>query len=119
MAYYGITDKSQLIDIRTIKEGCDQYIDALNYLLNAGKDVAQASKICTKEAMSVDGQSLEMTLYEMGKDFADVAKEYSGYANELYQQAVGVYNEQVAELNAYLQEQANKKAQQNANKGSN
>ena len=60
--------------------------------------------------MNVDGESMQPALYELAQTIAEVANTYAGYVNELNAQAVGVYNEQVRELNAYYQQLAQQQA---------
>ena len=110
MAYYGITSQSQLIDYSTIRNGCDAYMDALNYMIEAAQKVIEAGEICDKKTMNVDRESMQPALYELAQTIAEVANTYAGYVNELNAQAVGVYNEQVRELNAYYQQLAQQQA---------
>ncbi len=107
---YGITSESQLIDIDTIGNGVSAYITALNSLVEAAQEVANASDSCGETALSVDGKTLQPALYELAVAMSDDANKYAEAANGVYEQAVAVYNAQVAELNAYYQQLA---AQQN------
>ena len=107
---YGITSESQLIDIETIGNGVSAYINALNSLIAAAQAIATCADECGEKALSINGQSMQPTIYELAVTMSDEANKYAEAANGVYEQAVAVYNAQVAELNAYYQQLA---AQQN------
>ena len=53
---YGITSKSQLIDINTIKAGCEMYINALDDFEKSGENVVLAAEKCDKkQKISING----------------------------------------------------------------
>jgi len=101
MGKYGITSEAQLIDIATIKSGCEAYISALDFFEEGGNQVKVAGSVCNSRALSVDGASFESQITQIGNDFSNLKGEYAGKASAVYSAAVGVYNEQVAELNEY------------------
>ena len=117
MAYYGITSESQLIDYETIRNGCVAYVEALEGFYTAAQQIIDAGTTMDKKALSVDGATMQPVLYELGETIGNLANEYAGYANDVYVQAINIYNEQVAELNEYYrklaEQQAAKAAQQN------
>ena len=110
MAYYGITSEAQLIDYQTIRQGCQQYVDALSYFSEAGQQIIDAGNTCSKDAMSVDGASMQSIIVEIGELIMQIETEYSSYANQVYSDAVTVYNQQVAELNEYNRRVAEEQA---------
>lgn len=115
MAYYGITSQSQLMDYSTIRNGCDAYMGSLEYFIEAAQLVMEAAEMCDKKAMNVDGASMQPVLYELAQAIATIGNEYAEYVNDTNTQAVGVYNEQVRELNAYYEMLARQKESQNTN----
>ena len=107
---YGITSESQLLRIDTVRNGCTKYIEALEYFVEAGKQVVEAGDICDKNALSVDSSSMQPVLYEIGQAIMAMADEYAAKANEAYTQAVNIYNSQVAELNEHYRKLAAEQA---------
>lgn len=99
---YGITNRNQMIDVNTIRKGCQELIIALRDFDKCGKLVCKAGETCTKKALSVDNSSLEGQISEIGEQIKAVKGTYEGYANELIQQAMDVYREQENEYNNYL-----------------
>lgn len=110
---YGITSEAQLIDINAIRMGCAQYVDDLDYFVEAGEQICGAGDICSSKALSVDDSSMQQNLYDLGQAIAALADSYASAANDVYAQAVSVYNAQVAELQAYYQSLENQKNQNN------
>ena len=98
---YGITSESQIIDIGTIRSGCNQYISALDFYTDGGNQVIEAGSTCNAKALSVDGASFESEITQVGEKMKQLKDTYSSAAEAVYAQAVQVYNEQVAELNEY------------------
>ena len=109
---YGITSESQLIDVATIKSGCSAYIKALDFFTEGGNKITEAGHFCNKQALSVDGQSYEDEICEVGKQVTELRDTYAGYAEAVYGAAVQVYNAQVAELNEYNRWLAQQRAAQ-------
>lgn len=98
---YGITDKSQLIDIDTIQSGCERLKDAANDFDRCGADIVSAGIICDKKALSVDEASLEITINDLGEEVKDIKTAIIRNADQLLSDATTIYNMQVAELNEY------------------
>lgn len=113
MAYYGITSESQLIDYESIRNGCVAYVQALEGFTEAGEKIIEAGTIMDKDALSVDGASMQPSLYELGQMIGNLANEYAEYANAVYTDAIRIYNEQVAELNEYYRKLAEQQQQKN------
>lgn len=113
MAYYGITSESQLIDIESIQSGCISYAQSLDYFIQAGQQIIDAGTACDAKAMSVDGSSMQPTLYEFGQMVQELSNTYSAYVSDVCNQAVNVYNAQVAELNEYYRKLAEQRAANN------
>lgn len=109
---YGITDRSQLIDVDTIRSGCESYKRALSFFTEGGNQVISAGHSCNAKALSVDGSSFETDIVDIGNQIIALEAEYSSYAEAVYAQAVQVYNAQVAELNEYNRWLAQQRAAQ-------
>lgn len=108
---YGITSESQIIDLSTILSGCSAYKTALNDFDKSGTTVIKAGETCNKKALEVDGDTLEYPITDLGQAIKDLKNEYSGYADEVEAEARRIYNEQVAELNAYRAQQQQNQSQ--------
>lgn len=98
---YGITSKSQIIDINAISSGCNELRKAAEEFSSCGKLVSDAGGDCTADVLSVDDQSMEPVLESLGKSIKDVESTIVGYANSIESAANQVYNAQVAELAEY------------------
>ena len=98
---YGITSESQLIDVGTIGSGCNAFVSALNVFSDGANQMISAGQTCNEKALSVDGTSFEADITSIGQQINQLRDEYASYADAVYAAAVQVYNEQVAELNAY------------------
>ena len=111
---YGITSKSQLIDLNTIVAGANQFRTAIEDFERSGNAVIEAGETCTKKALSVDDSTLEFSITDLGNEMKDLKSTFSSYADELVAQATRVYNAQVTELNEYIRQQelAKQQAQQ-------
>ena len=103
---YGITKESQLIDLSTIKSACDKYKDALNDFEKCGVDVNSAGIMCNEKALSVDDNAIEITLTEMAEEIKNVKSQFSACADQVYADAVDIYNNQMTELNEYNRRKA-------------
>lgn len=111
---YGITSSSQLVDLDTIRSGCEQFKKALEDFKSCGKAVIAAGETCSKKALSIDENSLEFSITDLGTEIKSLKDVYSAYADQLMAEAIQVYNAQVNELNEYIrQQEAEKQRQQN------
>ena len=119
MAHYGITSESQLIDYETIRNGCVQYVEALEGFTTAAQQIIEAGTVMNKDALSVDGASMQPVLYELGETIGNLPTDYAAIANAIYEQAIQIYNEQVAELNEYYRQLAAQQAAQQQQKQNN
>lgn len=99
---YGITNRNQMIDVNTIRKGCQELSVALRDFEKCGKLVCRAGETCTKKALSVDNSSLEGQISEIGEQIKAIKDTYVGYADALAQEALDVYRDQEAEYNNYL-----------------
>lgn len=102
---YGITSRSQLIDIQSIKQGCNQLEDALNDFEKSGDLVIESGNLCNKDALSLDEKSMEYSLTELGEAIKALKGEYQAYTQEVENQANRVYSEQCEELQRYIESQ--------------
>lgn len=109
---YGITSTSQIIDVATIEAGCNAYKQALSDFDDCGSEVVQAGETCTKKALSVDDQTLQYPITDLGNAIKDLKGEYEGYADAVAAEARRIYNAQVAEYNEY-QRQLQQQQKQN------
>ena len=108
MGKYNITSASQLIDKGTIIAGCNNLKKAAEDLQKAGEKVKSTAKLCTKEAMEVEGQSYEPIIAEVGKEVTNGYKDMVSQADAIIAEANRVYSEQNAELKAYIRAQQEK-----------
>ena len=102
---YGITSTSQIIDINTILSGCAAYKNALRDFETCGNTVIKAGETCTSKALSVDNNTLQYPITDLGQAIKDLKTEYTGYAEDVEAQAKKIYNAQVAEYNDYVARQ--------------
>lgn len=111
---YGITSQSQIIDINTIKSGCETIIKELECLEKCGEKVINAGIICNKKALSVDSESLEGSIIEVGEQIKNTKNELVISAEQLIADAMVVYNAQVSEYNEYIRQlEEQRRKQQN------
>lgn len=109
---YGITHESQLIDIYTIIDGVNKYRAAIKHFDLCGKKVVNASEMCTPEALSVDNNSLQPSIEELGLEIQKLKDQLNALADELLYEAQLVRQQQYNELVAYQQQQAALQQQQ-------
>lgn len=109
---YGITSTSQIIDLPTILSGCAAYKSALNDFEKCGNTVIKAGETCSKKALSVDDNTLQYPITDLGQAIKDLKAEYTGYAEDVEAQARRIYQEQVAEYNDYIARQRAAQQQQ-------
>lgn len=102
---YGITSESQIIDLAAIKSGCNTFKNVLEDFDQCGRLVMKAGETCNSKALSVDDQSLQYPIVELGEAIRALRGEYIGYADEVIASAQRVYIEQKAELAAYQEAQ--------------
>ena len=110
---YGITSKSQLIDVGTIQSGCQAYINALDFFETGGKQLVDAGSLCNAQALSVDGCSFQADIDQMGQSAIQEKAKLINAATSVYNEAVSVYNAQVKELNEYNRRMAEQRAKAN------
>ena len=109
----GITSESQLIDINTIAAGCNSFISALEIFINGANRIVEAGSLCDGKALSIDGKTLQPEITEIGTQIGNLYNEYANCAQDVYNQAVRIYEQQVAELNEYYRQQAAAQQQNN------
>lgn len=105
MAYYGITNKNQIIDFETIKKGCNDYRAALDSFVDCGVAVMKAAEMCDKKALSVDYKTLQDYMAEIGEKIIKLRETYGMYSVEVARQAVTICSQQVDELTQYQAKQ--------------
>lgn len=102
---YGITNKSQIIDIDQIERGCNKLQDAATNLKKYGNSVANISQICNVNALSANGKSMVPVIQEYGEAIMERGEELSSYASSLMDAARSVYRTQQNEYISYLEDQ--------------
>lgn len=115
---FNITSESQLIDIQTIKIGCNALKIATEDFATSGRTVIKAGETCTEKALSIDKETLEYKISDIGQEMIRCKEIIDSYADYTLAEAVKLYNQQVTELNEYyrwLEEQQRLKNQQNNN----
>lgn len=99
---YGITSKSQIIDITQINRGCDVLETVAGCLKKYGGEVANISKICDEKALSADGKSNVKAIEEKGNSIINRGKAIEKYTSELRELAQGIKRSQDSEYASYL-----------------
>ena len=110
---YGITSTSQIIDINTIKSGCETIINEVECFEKCGERVISAGNICNKKALSVDEGSLEGAITDVGEEIKRVKEEITINVEQLMADAMNVYNAQVTEYNEYIRQLEEQRRKQN------
>ena len=111
MANYGITNTNQIIDIATIKTGCNTLLEAIEDFKASAKKVLEASELCGKKALEVNDKEYTTSIAEIGNKLNEIANTYTQVVNQIQQDAQRVYNNQVAEYNSYVAEQEKQKSE--------
>lgn len=109
MAYYGITKESQLIDMAAINAGCDVIDTAAEDFVKSGKIVGQAADTCGKDAMSVDGKTMQPSLEELSEQIIDLKNSVTGFTAQIRSVTSRIYSQQSQELQNYQEEMRKKK----------
>lgn len=103
---YGITSESQIIDIKTIRNGVNQYCEAIKDFEICGRKVISASETCNADALSIDNSTLQYPIESLGEEIKSLKEQLNGIAEELLYEAESVYRAQYNELVEYRQQQA-------------
>ena len=98
---YGITSSSQLIDIATIYAGCDKIDEAAKRYIDCSKKINNASTICNKDAMSIDGKTLQPTMDELADQIKSLTGNITSFTAEIRSIASQILVNQQRELEAY------------------
>ena len=115
MAYYGITSRSELIDIATISTGCSQLEVAAEKFIKCADLVDSAANICDSSALSVENTTMQPQLQADSEFIRSLQNVVSGFSTAIRSASSQVYAAQEAELAAYLEEQRKLAEQQAAN----
>lgn len=102
-----ITKEEHIIDLETIKKGCQQLIDAAADFKTCATSLSSAANTCTAEALSVDNTSMQPTLTELHTTVSGIQGQIEGFAKDIVDAANNIYNQQWAELNEYRANQGN------------
>lgn len=106
---YGITSSSQLIDITTIYKGCDKIDEAAKNYTKCSEKLNDASTTCNKDAMSIDGKTMQPTIDELADMIKDLTATITSYTAQIRSVASQILVNQQNELVAY-QESLKKKS---------
>lgn len=104
---YGITNSSQLIDISTIYKGCDKIDEAAKYYTKCSEKLNDASTTCNKDAMSIDGKTMQPTIDELADSIKELPATIKEFTDQIRSIASQILVNQQNELAAY--EEAQKK----------
>ena len=105
---YGITSMSQVIDIDSIRKGCNQVKQYLTDFEACGALVVIAGDNCTEKALAIDENTFQYSITSIGEEITKLKAGYAAIADQVIDEATQVYNAQVTEYNEYqrrLQEQ--------------
>lgn len=98
---YGITSESQIIDVDTIRKGCNELKSNAGDFSNCAKNVKSAGEDCTKDTISVDGMSLEPTIVQLSEEISNCKTAIENLADQIISEAETIYNAQRNELAEY------------------
>ena len=113
MAYYGITNESQIIDISTISNGCQKIRDAATHFTQSAQRIRNASDLCTVQALSVDNTTMQPRLDSDADYIASIEKAIGTFTAQIESVALQIHRIQQDELYAYRTEQARLAAENN------
>lgn len=98
---YGITNSSQLIDIAAIYKGCDKIDEAAKLYIECSKKLNDASTTCNKDAMSIDGKTMQPTIDELADSIKELTTTITSFTDQIRSLASQILVSQQNELAAY------------------
>lgn len=97
----GITSESQLIDIETIRNGCNQLKGAADDFDKVGDYVNNTGDNSGVDVFSVDNKSFGPSIKSLGEAIKGVKSQIVAEAENILSSAEKIYASQKAELQAY------------------
>ena len=102
---YGITSLDQIIDKVTLHSKLEQVRDYVEDFGSAANKVEDAGEICTPEAFSVGGNSLQEPLFQLAEEMQQQKQDFINYIDGLEEAANYLYDVQYNEYKEYQREQ--------------
>lgn len=113
---YGIVSEKQIIDKQTIINACNKLKSVAGDFSICGDYVENAGKLCTSDVISVEGQTFEEGIVNLGKAIKDVEKDIIEMADKIINVVNEVYSKQVSELKEYKKKQEELEKEKNKKK---
>ena len=101
-----ITNANQMIDIKTINDGCTIIERAAEDYLTCAERVLESAEICSPEALSVDKTSMQPTLLDLGNSIKQIKTNIETLTTQIRSAATEIYAQQSSQLAEYEQMQA-------------
>lgn len=98
-----ITSESQIIDLSTIKSGCNKLRDSSESFGSTANSVRAASEICDATALSVDKNTFQEPLTQLANSIDDCEANIKALADAIESKATALYNKQRREYVEYLE----------------
>ncbi len=99
---YRITSESQLIEKAKILDITDNYKIYINHLSKIGDDLIEMSELCDKNALYIDGITMDVQISETGSYIKERVQKLLNQAEQIEKEVNSIYNEQYGELINYL-----------------
>ena len=98
---YGITSEKQVIDTLAIRRLCESVKEQLNDFDRAISFIEEARDICNKDALLVEGMTMQGNFDTVIEYVNNVKQNISGYMNYLIDESGKIRDRQLAELEHY------------------
>ena len=109
-----ITSESQLIDVQTIKSGCDVIASAGRAFDECATEVEAASDMCGIDVFSVDKKSMQPIMLEIAQQIRTIKGIFEEFSSNIQATASQIYSAQYAQLQAYYESLNNKEKPENS-----
>lgn len=109
-----ITSESQLIDVKTIKSGCDIILSAGKAFDDCATEVEAASDICGIDVLSVDKKSMQPIMLELAQQIRTIKGILEEFSNSIQEVASQIYSAQYNQLQEYYESLKNKENSENS-----
>ena len=96
-----ITSESQLIDLETVKNGCDKVTSAGEAFENCAREIESASDACGIDVLSVDNKTLQPIMLELANQIRELKSQLEWLSKSIQDVALEIYNQQYAQLQEY------------------
>ncbi len=97
--YVNAEEANKYIDIATIAHCCRLLKDASLRLESTSKKIINARDYCTREALFMQGETVEEPIEFCGKDFNDISSYMNDFADAILEATNRAYDKKQLELN--------------------